>query len=86
MMNDNDDMTILDVCKINAPFGFIKRNVIYLVDKGSNLNIQDEYGETALICVCRIDDIETAKILVDKGANLDLQDKDGWTALMFACL
>jgi len=60
-----------------------------LIDKGANLDLQDEDGWTALIWACCCNNIEIVKMLIAPksgiGAKLDLQDEDRWTALMYAC-
>jgi len=87
-MNNSDsekNVTILQVCNIKLPFSFIKRNIIYLLDKGANLNLQDNYGNTALIIACHNNNTEIVNLLIENKTNLDLQDNDGWTALIYAC-
>ena len=59
------------------------------MDKGSNLDLQDNYGRTVLMKSCFNNKIEIARILIAPKncirANLDLQDEDGYTALIWAC-
>ena len=51
---------------------------------GGNINIQDEYGNTALILASHYGHTEVAKLLIEVGAKLDIQNKDGYTALICA--
>jgi hypothetical protein len=55
-----------------------------LIKAGSNLDLQDTNGNTAIMFASGNGNIEIAKELIKAGANLDLQNKNGWTALMFA--
>ena len=45
-----------------------------LVERGANLNIQDEYGYTALIKAAERGYLPIAQYLIEKGANKDMQD------------
>jgi ankyrin repeat protein len=55
----------------------------WLLDKGSDVNMQDKDGRTALMWAANT---ECAKLLLDKGASLDHTEGEGWTTLMFAAL
>jgi ankyrin repeat protein len=55
-----------------------------LIEKGANLNIQNEEGETALIIASGNGYTDIVRLLIEAGATLDIQDKDGDTALMLA--
>ncbi len=56
---------------------------------GVDINLKDEYGNTALIYACKysntISNIETLKLLLEHGADVNLQDRDGDTPLIYAC-
>jgi len=52
--------------------------------KGSDLDLQDKYGNTALIRAAKHGDVETVISLIQKGANLDLQGQFRNTALIEA--
>jgi len=54
-----------------------------LLDKGANPDIQDKWGNTALMWAAVKNNPETVQLLLDAGANPDIQDNDGWTALYF---
>ena len=56
-----------------------------LLESGTDVNAQDEYGQTALIIATDNDDIEIVKILLE-GTNTDVNAKDKYeqTALMIA--
>jgi len=54
------------------------------IDKGANLDKQDECGNTALHVVAWGGGEEIAKALIDKGADLDKQNNGGATALSLA--
>ena len=58
--------------------------VKFLVEQGTDINAQDEYGNTALIRAARNGDMDKVKFLVEQGANINAQDKGGKTALMWA--
>jgi len=53
-------------------------------EKGANLNIQNEEGETALMIASGGDYTDIVRLLIEAGANLNIQNEDGKTALMFA--
>jgi len=59
--------------------------VLLLIDKGADINVQDRDGWTTLM-YASIRKTNVAKILVDLGANLNIKDRDGWNALMFASM
>jgi ankyrin repeat protein len=56
-----------------------------LLDRGTNPNLQNNHGWTALMtasCYGRIDLVRL--LLLDRRADPNLQDSDGWTALRWA--
>ena len=55
-----------------------------LIDKGANVDIQNNDKDTALICAARNNNTEIAKLLIDKGANVNLETYDKDTALICA--
>jgi len=57
----------------------------FLLNEGASLDVQDEFGWTALMFAARFDMPSLAQALIKKGAKLNLRNKDGFTALMFAC-
>ena len=67
----------------------------YLLDKGANLDLQDNDGWTALHYSIykdpnpKVDTTGQFKVFVNlilKGANVNIQNKDGYTPLMFASM
>ena len=52
-----------------------------LISGGAYLDLQDKWGETALIKAAVNNKTELGLALINKGANRNLQDKDGKTAL-----
>lgn len=48
---------------------------------GSDLNMKDPYGSTALIVAATFDKVDVAKALIEAGAGLDIVNNDGSTAL-----
>jgi hypothetical protein len=58
------------------------------IEKKSDINFQDDEGQTLLMISSLYPDdsnfLEITRKLLKDGANLDLQDKRGWTALMMA--
>ncbi len=58
--------------------------VALLINAGANLDIKDNYGDTAVIKAAMHSNTEIAKLLVENNANLDLQDNFGYTAIIYA--
>ena len=54
-----------------------------LIDRGANLNLQDNRGRTAIMIAASYDNKEAAQLLANS-ADLNLQNKQGETALMLA--
>ncbi len=52
-----------------------------LLDAGANLNVQDNYGETALERAANNGQTETVRLLLERGAQIDIKNKWGGTAL-----
>ena len=70
-------------------FTYIKNNDIQsiknYINSGHDLNIQDNFGHTALIWAARnSDNKEIVKLLLNAGADIDKQDKCDYTALIWA--
>ena len=55
-----------------------------LLNRGLNVNIENEFGWTALLCACDCGNEESAVLLLQNNANVDFQDSSGWTALISA--
>ena len=60
------------------------RIVRLLLDRGANVNIQNNYGQTALIVASRKGRIDIVESLLDSGADPNIRNNDGGTALMIA--
>jgi len=55
------------------------------LNKGIEINVADEHGQTALMLAADQGHVDTVKLLLQRGASLDLQNRLGGTALMLAC-
>jgi len=55
-----------------------------LVERGADVNAQDEEGRIALIHATEGGNTEVVQILLDKGADRSVKDRNGHTALMIA--
>ena len=55
-----------------------------LLEKGANVNAQDDHGMTALTAASRQGHVAVAQLLVDRDADVDERDSAGETALMYA--
>jgi hypothetical protein len=62
--------------------GIVKR----LIAEGADLNLKDQWKNTALIHACIEGHYGIVKQLVAAGADLNVQDSSGKTALMHACI
>eukprot|EP01129_Flabellula_baltica_P003360 TRINITY_DN1313_c0_g1_i2.p1 TRINITY_DN1313_c0_g1~~TRINITY_DN1313_c0_g1_i2.p1 ORF type:complete len:396 (-),score=91.02 TRINITY_DN1313_c0_g1_i2:88-1275(-) len=58
--------------------------VKYFVEKGHELDFQDELGETPLMGACSYGHLDIVKYLIEKGASIDKVDDDGNTPLLQA--
>ena len=59
-------------------------SVRYLLDKGANVNAQDERGRSALMLAVWNKNLEMCKLLLARGADINLTGDEGVTALSFA--
>ena len=55
-----------------------------LVEAGANLDLKNQYGETALMLASFRNDAKITRLLVDNGANKDIKNNEGKTALAIA--
>ncbi|XP_040267417.1 ankyrin repeat domain-containing protein 63 [Bufo bufo] len=60
------------------------RFVRLLLDKGADVNGQDEAGRTALSLACELGHLDAVKLLVQHSADPEVADRDGNRALMYA--
>jgi len=58
--------------------------VAYLLEKGADVDEQDNYKWTALTWAVKKSQVEVAKALVAKGANVNHQDSEGTPLLQLA--
>ena len=77
----NGDSALITAVKCNCS----KPNFIRLTEMGTEKDIQNNDGMTALMVACEQRDPFNAGRLIACGAQLDLQDRGGKTALMIAC-
>ena len=54
------------------------------VKQGVNINIQNGYGNTALIWASMNGNLDMVKFLILKGANINIRNGDGDAALIYA--
>ena len=78
---DGDGWTAL---MLATYYGDGYKTVRLLTELGADLDIQNEDGETALICAIIGKATKSAKILISNGANVSIKDNNGRTALMLA--
>ena len=71
---------LIDACLLNNT-----KLVLNLIENKANLDVQNKYGDTALMWSCANNNTEIALKLIENKANIDLQDNYGWTALMWSC-
>ncbi len=56
-----------------------------LIEQGAALDVQNAYGQTALLVACSRSDLEKAKFLLSHGASVKKQDNSELTPLLAAC-
>jgi ankyrin repeat protein len=60
----------------------VKNNkIVELLKCGANINVQDNYGITALCLACLHNSKDAIKLLIENGADINLQDNYGSTPL-----
>ena len=59
-------------------------NMVYLLEKGADVNKQNKLGETALMYAIHNNHVDSALLLLNKGADVNKQNELGETALMLA--
>uniref|UniRef100_A0A8C5WM04 Uncharacterized protein n=1 Tax=Leptobrachium leishanense TaxID=445787 RepID=A0A8C5WM04_9ANUR len=62
------------------------RFVRLLLDKGAEVNGQDESGRTALSLACELGHLDAVKLLVQHSADPELPDRAGNTPLIYSAL
>jgi len=73
-------MDSLDECCFQGDTTIVKA----LLGSSADLNADDEYGRTPLICAARKGNTDVFKILLNNGAEVDWRSNDGWTPLAYA--
>jgi len=74
------------------PLGFLEASIRYakpelceyLLDKGLDVNVQDDNGRTLLIHALKFRNLQTVESLLAHGANPDIPDKEGLLAVDYA--
>ena len=56
------------------------------LDKGADINVTNELGETSLIEASMNNYTDIVELLLERGANPDFRGKGGYTALITACV
>ena len=55
-----------------------------LLDKNPDLDILNDYGETALMIAVKMNNIQIVRLFIKKGCNINIKNYYGDTALMIA--
>ena len=53
--------------------------IVWLLDHGAKIDLQDYYGFTALSFAIQENHLETVKLLIKRGSNPEIVDQDGDT-------
>ena len=81
---DGNKRTILILASANGKNDIVKM----AIDKGADINFQDQSGYTALHFCALNKNVELTDMLIDNGANVDVRDEHGnspiWTAIFNA--
>jgi ankyrin repeat protein len=59
--------------------------VMQEIQKGNDINLKDEDGDSLLMISVSIKNYQMAKYLLEHGVDINLKDNKGWTALIKAC-
>jgi len=76
-------LNLIELIKILIITNDIK-GIKRFISEGEDVNLQDEWGWTALITATFCNDPAIVKLLLRAGAKLDLQNNEGKTALDIA--
>ncbi|MBC2261896.1 ankyrin repeat domain-containing protein [Listeria sp. FSL L7-0091] len=79
---DRDSRSLLMSAVVEGKMSIIA----YLIEKGSDLNLHDKNGLTALHLASINDHAEIVEYLISKGAIIDAKDNNGNTALWRAAM
>lgn len=66
-----------------ATFFKLHKTVQSLLENGANVNIQDNFGITAL-CIAVRNNVKISRLLLNFNANPYLKNKDGFNAVIYA--
>ena len=83
-------MEVLSALSNVSPSDEAKRNSLLLmseklIDKGVDINAENEYGEHVLFQTVKSGDLTSTLMLIKKKINLNIQNNNGETALFYAC-
>lgn len=76
--NLNGNTALMSACFFNE-----LEMAILLMERGANVNLKNNAGETALFEAAE-NSLEMVELLVDRGADIHMKDDDGYTALTHA--
>lgn len=76
--------SLIGVQNQNHHFNLVHISIQMDMKPESNLDLQNEYGETRLMLAAREGNLDLIKTLIQAGVNLNLQNKHGETALIVA--
>lgn len=82
VLNDRGETVLMSEC--DSPWEKKVGAIKFLLDKGAQLNLQDKYGNTALMCAVSRKRHKIVQVLLEDIA-IDLQDEDGCSAFMKSC-
>lgn len=57
----------------------------YLLDLKSDINKQDELGQTALHIAVKNNDFDVINMLIKRGADANIKNRNGLTPLQYMC-
>jgi ankyrin repeat protein len=77
---NEDDFTPLIICCVNDHVKCLK----VVIDRGADLNLSDNIGQTAVHWACKEGHIESLKLLLKRGANISQKNFDGETPMDYA--
>ncbi|MBK0052971.1 ankyrin repeat domain-containing protein [Stenotrophomonas sp. S39] len=66
---------------IQAVANYCSSVVSELIAAGANINMSDEYGDTALHFAAQLNDLDTVRLLIDAGADINRCGEGGSTPL-----
>jgi ankyrin repeat protein len=81
-----DLIALMCACWVNAQNTNSDEIVKLLLNKGADVNISDNQGDTALILAASFGDENMVKFLLSKGADINAKLNDGTTALILATM